>query len=178
MRVDVFFYDGFEEMEGVVAVDILRRAQLEVQTVSLNETLDVRSAHGVHFRADAGREIFEGNLPDAIVLPGGDVSLPLQDAQLHAWLRAQDSRKKPIAAICAAPKILATAGILKGHPYTCYPGCEGDIGGEHLAQRVVRSGHITTAVGPSAALEFALSLAETLSGREMADRVRRAILAP
>lgn len=168
--------DGSEELETITIVDVLRRAGAEV-TVASVDRLQVTCSHGVRLTADCEMAACTGRTWDAIVLPGGMPGAEhLRDcAALITLLRAHVATGRLYAAICASPAVvLQHHGLLKGRA-TCYPGFERGIAGYEPA-RVVQDGRCITASGPGAALEFALTVAAALVGRERAEQVRRAML--
>ena len=174
----VVLAEGFEEIEAVTPVDILRRAGVEVEMVGL-EAEEVTGAHGVTFRAD--RLLHDTEDVDAVILPGG---LPGADnlaasGKLAAVLKAQRTAGRLIAAICATPAcVLAKHGLLDGKRATCYPGFEGRFGGntEYAVGDVVKDGNIMTSRGPGTAFAFGLALARELAGPESADALADAML--
>lgn len=178
----VILADGFEEIEALTVVDLLRRAGVEVVTLSINKTDAVVGAHGIEVAADA--VIDPKRMADAemIVLPGGmpGASNLADCAEVVEALGMQIKKGGKIAAICAAPAVvLAPLGILEGKDATCYPGFEEAItagGGHHKNQRVVKDGHIITANGPSSATAFALTLIEVLRDQDAADAIAAQIL--
>jgi len=177
-KVIVPLAEGFEEIEAITIVDILRRAGVEVAMVGL-ETLHVKGAHGIKVIADALLSDIDALSFDMIALPGG---LPgafhlAEDAQLQKLLKTFDAKGKAIAAICAAPYALKTAGVLK-NAYTCYPSFETKI--DHVGYQsepsVVHDGNITTSKGPSTSMLFALSLVEQLCGKAKKEELSSALL--
>ena len=177
-KVIVPLAEGFEEIEALSIVDILRRAGIEVVMAGL-ESLHVKGAHGVTIVADALLKELDGNSFDMIALPGG---LPgatnlAADKTTQALLKAFDAKGKAIAAICAAPYALKTAGVLK-NTYTCYPGFQSKIGeaGYTANAKVIKEGNVTTSQGPSTAMLFALSLVEQLCSKNVADALAKDLL--
>ena len=177
-KVIVPFAEGFEEIEALTIVDILRRANVEVTMCGLG-SLHVKGAHGVTIVADALLSEIDSSAYDMIALPGG---LPgatnlAADATTQALLRAFDQKGKAIAAICAAPYALKTAGILKKN-YTCYPGFQTKIAGDgyNAVDKIVHDGNITTSQGPSTAMLFALDLVAQLCSSEMALQLKKDLL--
>ena len=173
----VFLADGFEEVEAMTCVDVLRRAGMPVTTVSINSGREVTGAHGVTVLADS---LFADNdYRDAqwLVLPGGIPGAPnlLAHEGLRDALLAQDDREGGIAAICASPAVvLGTLGILMGREAVCYPGLENTVEGVNWCDRQVAvDGHVVTGNGPAAATAFALAIVEQAVGsaraREVAD---------
>lgn len=177
----LFLADGFEEIEALATVDLLRRAGIEVDTVSINPTLAVKGAHGMEVAAD----IMLDQCPSDAALyicPGGmpGSSNLAANARVCELLSEQHARGGRVAAICAAPGVvLAPLGILEGYDATCYPGFEEALmagGAHHKAQRVVVDRNVVTANGPSSAIPFALSLIEQLTDQATADSVASGIL--
>ena len=178
-KVCVFLADGFEECEGLLAVDLLRRAGVEVTTAGLNETTAVRSSHGIHLQADARAADLDLGGFDMLALPGGgEGTANLAASELVTGaVRRQLQAGKQVAAICAAPTVLGEAGLLKGRKATCYPGCEDGLkGAEVLTDRVVIDGNITTSRGVGTAIPFALSLTAQLFDQNKADEIRESIV--
>ena len=165
--VYVFLADGFEEIEALATVDILRRAEIEVLTVSVSEKT-VKGAHGINVDADITKEEFDINKPfDCVMLPGGmPGTRNLEKSSLvKEILIKAESENKIIAAICAAPLILGKMGLLKGKDAVCYPGFEDDlIDAKVKPESVVRDGLILTGKCPGAALNFAFALCDMIKG--------------
>ncbi len=161
-KVYEFLADGFEEIEALAPVDVLRRGGIEALTVSIMGRREVRSAHGVTVLADLLMED-AGDFADAdmLLLPGGmPGSTNLRDHRgVIAALQRQDKAGKRIGAICAAPLVLAHAGLLHGRHATIYPGMDAHLGDAHYEERlIVEDGNITTAEGPAAALPYSYRL--------------------
>lgn len=175
----LFFADGFEEIEALTVVDVLRRAELPVEMVSLNTDLQVRGAHGVTVVCDRLLADVQPTADGYLILPGGMPGAQhlSESRQLADLLTAHHRQQRPLAAICAAPFVLGQLGILEGEHATCYPGFEEHLhGATVLPDGVVQSHHIVTAKGPAFALDFALTLAANLRGRACADNIRRGML--
>ncbi len=171
--VYVFLADGFEEIEALATVDILRRSELEVKTVSINETLEVVGTHGIKVLADIKTdEVSEEDL-DAVVLPGG---LPgadnLENCKFVTDLLINVSKEgKIIAAICAAPKIPGVLGLLSGVKATCYPGFEARLFSARVThKRLVCDKNFITAKAAGVTEEFALAIATALKKGAAAKR--------
>ncbi|MDF1564811.1 MAG: DJ-1/PfpI family protein [Deltaproteobacteria bacterium] len=177
-KVCMVMADGFEEIEAVTIVDVLRRAGIEVTVLGLTGRR-VMGAHRIPLEAD-GVLAEAPEVPwDLVVLPGGmPNAATLRDSEpLRAFLGAQASRGGRIGAICAAPIALGAAGLLEGKQATCYPGFEeGLLGASPSAERVVRDGSVLTSRGPGTAMEFALALVEELAGAETARRLEGQML--
>ncbi len=159
----VFLADGFEEIEALAVVDILRRCGIETKTVSITDTLVVDGTHGVPVTADITLSEADLDAASALILPGGlpgADNLQACDKLNKALVKAfEDGRI--VAAICAAPKVLGALGILDGKKATCYPGVEGQLtGATYLTDSVVRDGNLITSRGPATATCFAFALAE------------------
>lgn len=177
----LFLAAGFEEIEALTAVDVMRRAGMNVQTVSITSALQVRGAHGITVNADL---LFDNILfsdPEWLVLPGGmpGASNLYEFGPLQGLLKAQSqSDKGRIAAICAAPAVvLGQLGLLKGEKATCYPGFEGDmIGAEVIDSPVVVSGRYVLGNGPANALPWALTIVKEAMGSEIAENVANGML--
>ena len=170
--------EGFEEIEALSVVDILRRGSVEVNMMSITDNPFVTGAHGIEVTTDTVEE-FEIEDEDMIVLPGG---LPGADnlrksTKVCNTINQFLKEKKYIAAICAAPYILGQLGVLKGKRATCYPGFEKHLdGAQYTATSVEVDGNIITANGPSSATKFALTLLEKLVSKECADNVAKGML--
>ena len=182
----VFLSDGFEEIEAFTVVDYLRRAQIEVVTVSVppagKSSIDMPvGSHNICVKADVTlREMKELDY-DAIVLPGGlpGASNLANDTRLKAILQNFDKSNKLICAICAAPMVLESAGVLKDH-FVCYPGFEenvrSDKRGYDNGKSVLRDQNIITAKGPAFSMEFALFIVKNLLGDEAYLQVKNDLL--
>ena len=172
----VFFADGFEEIEALAPIDVMRRAGLSVTTVSVTDSLTVTGAHGIPVVADT---LFaQCDYADAalLFLPGG---LPgATNLQAHTGLCQLLTAKASqpdviISAICAAPLVLGGLGLLQGKQATCYPGFEDTMQGAHYtAAKVTVDGHIFTACGPGAAWELGFTFVEHFCGADKADALR------
>lgn len=179
--VYLFLANGFEEVEALAPLDILRRAGVEVTTVGIGGDV-IRGAHGITVHADIPDVMFTDAKPDMVILPGGmPGSKNLDESRtVDTALKAAVRHNAYIAAICAAPMVLGRRGILEGKRATCYPGFEGELKGAILsADKVVSDGRITTAAGMGVAVDFGLELVKQLTGStEPADTIRRTIQSP
>ena len=178
-KVSVFVAPGFEEVECLTVVDLLRRAGMEVTLVSVGEEKQITGSNGITVLADKFFEDMDYSTMDLLVLPGGQPGTTNLKAcrKLLDLLEELNSQGRKIAAICAAPTVFGSMGILKGKKATCYPGCEGELdGAEFLEQRVVVDGNITTSRGIGTAISFALSLIEQLDSKEKAEAIRTGIV--
>lgn len=181
-KVYEFLANGFEDIEALAPVDILRRGGVEVKTVSIMDTLDVESANGITIKADLMFDEIE-NFDDAdmLLMPGGmpgAANLNLHEGVRKA-LTAHNEKGKRLAAICAAPMVLGSVGVLEGKKATCYPGFEKRLkGAEYTAELCTIDGNITTAKGPAAAFMFGFCLLAQLTSTEQAEEVKSAMLIP
>lgn len=178
-----FLAEGFEEIEALTPVDVLRRAGLEVKTAAVGGGgLVVAGSHGIPTTADIAAEdalgLREGI--EMVILPGGMPGAKNldEDGTVDAVLRRAWEDGAILAAICAAPMVLGHRGYLSGKRATCYPGFESELAGaEYTAGRVETDGRVVTACGMGAATEFAIELVRILKGGSAAEELRSAILA-
>lgn len=177
----MFLANGFEEVEALAPLDLLRRAGCEVTTVGIGGDMIVGS-HRIAVQADIPDTMFRDARPEMVILPGGMPGTKNLDASrtVDTALRAAASSGAYLAAICAAPMVLGKRGYLEGKTATCFPGFEEHLAGATLAQngvRVVTDGKVITAAGMGVAVEFGLALVRALKGDDAADALRRAVLA-
>jgi len=180
MPVYLHLAEGFEEIEAITVIDLLRRAEIEVETVSLRGRLNVTGSHGIELIADIVFEDAVYDHCDMIILPGGGRGC--ENLAAHDGLRdklysfANTGRK--IAAICAAPSVvLGPLGILDGKKATCYPDMDdGMEGATPCMDDVVVDGNIITSRAAGTTIPFALAIIENLKGRKAADNVAGKIL--
>ena len=177
--VYVILGKGFEEVEAIAPVDILRRCGVEVATAGIGGKT-VEGSHGIPVVADCTVEEIDQEKLDMIVLPGGlggVHSMLGSEAALEAIRRAWKDGKY-VAAICAAPTVLAKLGISDGRTVTSYPGMESEMGScdYRTDRKVVMDGKLITSRGPGTATDFGLELARTLCGAETADETARGML--
>lgn len=171
-KIAVHLANGFEEIEAISIIDVLRRADIDVVTVSVTGKLEVDGAHQIKVLANELFENVDYSRIYMIVLPGG---MPgSSNLNAHEGLKAQivrfNSENKQLAAICAAPLVYGSLGILKGKQAVCYPGFEKYLeGAEILGNPVVESGNVITGRGPGVAIQFALKLVEKLVSAEKAE---------
>ena len=174
-KVYLFLADGFETVEALAPVDVMRRAGIEVVTVSIMGRHEVLSAQNVKVAADELWENVSLGDASALVLPGGGVGT--DNLSAHAPLRAAlaeaHSKGVLVAAICAAPMVLGRTGLLEGRKATCYPGCEGDLfGAEYTAAPVQEDDNIITGCGPGVSFDFGFAIVERLCGAETVTTLR------
>ena len=177
--VYMFLANGFEEIEALCPLDLLRRAGVEVTTVGIgSDTL--MGSHGIPVIADIPEGMFADSNPEMIILPGGMPGAKnLDESRTVDMALSAASRKGAfIAAICAAPMVLGHRGLLADKEAICFPGFEKELTGAKISRkRVVRDVNIITAAGMGVALEFGLELVAALKGRDVAENLRRAVLA-
>lgn len=177
-KVYLFLAEGFEEIEGLTVVDLLRRAGIDITMVSISGDRKVTGSHQITTIADALFEEVDYSDADMLVLPGGmPGTLHLQEHEgLDGLLRDFAVRNKSIAAICAAPRVLGSKGLLEGKKATCYPGHEDQLLGAYVMNTaVVQDGNITTSKGMGTSIDFSLSLISMLRGAEEAKRIAQSI---
>jgi len=171
---------GCEELEAITVVDLMRRAGIEVVTAGLDDQ-PVKASRGTVLVPDATLDEALKQDYDMVVLPGG---LPGadhldRDPRIHALLRSMNDAGRYTAAICAAPKVLAHAGLLDGRQVTSYPGALDEVSGiDYRDAAVVEDGTLITSRGPGTAMDFALVLIERLAGIAKRDEVERALQRP
>lgn len=178
-KVLVFLANGFEEIEALTQVDVLRRAGVEVNTVSINEELMVTGFFNVQVKVDIAFSQINKEEVDMLVLPGG--LRGMQNLEGHEDLKELllDFYKKGkwIAAICASPKIFGGLGIVKGRKATCYPGFEKYLtAATFVDEPVVVDGNVITSRGPGTSAEFALKILEVLVHEEKSQEIRKKML--
>ncbi|MBI5135871.1 MAG: DJ-1/PfpI family protein [Nitrospirae bacterium] len=180
-RVLVPLAEGFEEIEAVTVVDILRRAGVEVTTAGLTEG-PIKGSRGVIITPDTALHRIMEDEFDMVVLPGGlpgTTNLRL-DKRIHDIVRRIHARKGYVTAICAAPSIYAELGFLEGRKATSHPSVAEEPhfkGVDYSDERVVVDGHFITSRAPGTAMEFAMTLVEALAGPEMRDKVNKGVMA-
>ena len=177
--VYVLLGTGFEEMEAIAPIDLMRRAGIEVKTVGVTGKT-VYGSHGIGVVADILPEDMELDAMEMIVLPGGlggvastRASKPALDALRYGW-----DQGRFVAAICAGPTVLADLGITDGRNATCYPGCEGQMGSANMqpGAAAVRDGKLITGTSAGCAIPFALELIRALRGEEKAQAIAQQIV--
>ncbi len=172
--VALLLADGFEEIEALTPVDILRRAGIEVKTYSINGDLCVCGSHNIMVDADDIIENVGYDSVEAVILPGG---MPGADnlencREVQELLSYASENDKLLCAICAAPKVLGKFGYLDGKRATCFPGFEEAlVGADATGERVVVDGNIITSKGMGTAMDFALAILEYMKDREVADKM-------
>ncbi|MDO5035950.1 MAG: DJ-1/PfpI family protein [Porphyromonas sp.] len=179
-RVWIILADGFEETEAIGTWDALRRAGMEgVELVSINDTVEVKGAHGLLLQADTTLNDLPSDLVDAVVLPGGmDGANNLYAHEgVRTLLKRHHEAGRLVAAICASPFVLARIGLLDGVRATIYPGLEKELEkAEVVAGPVVTDGNIITGRGPRYAFHYGVEIVRYLLGDNAANEVATALL--
>ncbi len=178
-KVNIYLAEGFEEIEAITVVDVLRRADIDARMVSITGKREVAGAHKIAVTAD---ELFENadNLgADMLVLPGGMPGTRYlgEHKGLKEVILDFAGRNKPIAAICAAPSILGKMGLLDKKKAVCYPGFEESLIGAVIGEDIISfEGNYITSKGPGTAIYFALRLVELLADKETAEELRAGMI--
>lgn len=178
-KVALFLAHGFEEIEAFATIDILRRAEISVDTVSITDEKKVTGAHGITVMADKTFTQLVFSTVDVLVLPGG---MPgAKNLNEHEALKKQVKifveKGKSVASICAAPMVLGGLKLLDGKKATCYPGFEPElIGAKTTGEKVVVDGNVITGKGPGFAFDFALQLVEIIAGVAVRKQVQEGLL--
>jgi 4-methyl-5(b-hydroxyethyl)-thiazole monophosphate biosynthesis len=178
-KIAVHLADGFEEIEAISIIDVLRRAGLDVVTVSVTGKLEVNGAHQIKVLADRLFENVDYKDVYMIVLPGGMPGASNLNAHegLRKKIKTFVAEDKQLAAICAAPLVFGNLGILEGKQAVCYPGFESHLKGADILQvPVVESGNIITGRGPGVAIQFALKIVEKMVSSEKAELIASQML--
>ena len=176
MKVCAFLTDGFETVEALAVVDILRRADIKTDMISITGNINVKSAQGVIVQADEllDEYVFEGD--ELLFLPGGPGHKSYYDCKdLLELLKEYNKKNNRIAAICAAPSILRNLGLLEGKKAMAFPGFEMQLTGAVIItapERVVTDGNITTSRGMGTSLDLGLELVRLIKGEELAEQLR------
>ena len=175
----IFFADGFEDIEGLMVVDLFRRAGIHITTVSITDSPEVVTSHQVPLRCDTTFAAENFDDADILILPGGmPGTTHLKECEpLRRLLLEHAQKGTRIAAICAAPTVLSDLGLLKDRSVTSYPSCEPQIeAARYLQERVVVDGNITTSRGLGTAIDFALSLIGQLLDAETAEKISTSVV--
>lgn len=179
MKALLHLAPGFEEIEAVTTIDILRRANIDTQVVSIMDCLQVTGAHGIEIRADISFVRADYENADILILPGG---LPgshnlAEHKGLAEKIQAQYDQGKWLAAICAAPLVYGRMGLLEGEEAICYPSFEPELKGAIISDDIVAvSGKFITAKGPGVTMEFALEIVKQLKGEDSANQIAQGLI--
>ena len=173
-KLAIFMADGCEEIEALTVVDIIRRAKMEIDTISITDSKEVTSSHKVTFRTDLTKAEADFTQYDGVVLPGGmPGTLNLgADGTVNAVITEYAEAGKLVSAICAAPSVLGQAGLLDGKKATSYPGFADKMTGcTYLEEPVVRDDNIITSRGMGTAIAFGLAIVEYFTDGETAKKL-------
>ncbi|WP_419250276.1 DJ-1 family glyoxalase III [Borreliella afzelii] len=180
MVVGIILANGFEDIEAIVPIDILRRGNVNIQVISINDNNVVTSSKGVSFLTDDIISNCNENRFDLIILPGGmpGATNLFNSKELDLILKDMNAKGKFIAAICASPVVVfAAKGLLGFNKFTCYPGMEENVvDGEFVDKNVVRSNNFITSKGVGTSFEFAFTLLEIVKGKQIMENVKKATL--
>ncbi|MBQ9327411.1 MAG: DJ-1/PfpI family protein [Solobacterium sp.] len=174
MKCAIFLAKGFEDCEGLITVDMLRRAGIPVDTVSITDDPVVETSHGVRLFTDAVWKDIDPSAYDVLILPGGKAGTANLDAfePLNQALKEHFNQGKLTCAICAAPSVLGHLGILNGKHYTCFPDFRSDsYEGEYEMELAVEDGNVITGRGMGATIEFARTIIRRIEGEEVLRKV-------
>ena len=177
--VYIFLADGFEDIEGLTIVDLMRRAGIDIQTVSIKETKEVTTSHGISLLTDCTFTETDFSDADMLVLPGGmpGTRYLAEYEPLMELLKSFYNNGGKVAAICAAPSVFAQLGFLKGRKATSYPSFMDKLDGAVTTEEPVAvDGNVTTSRGLGTAIDFALSLIGQLEGMEKAKEIGESIV--
>ena len=172
--------EGFEEIEAISIIDVVRRSGIEVIMASVDNDGEVRGAHGITIKTDKSIQNISADDIDMIVLPGGwgGTKILSEDKKVQSLLKEMDLKNKQIGAICAAPFALDKAGVLKD-AFTCFPSVEEQIDhkGYDATKNVISDKNILTSRGPATAICFGLEIVKTLLGEEAKHKLKASLLA-
>lgn len=179
MKILIHLATGFEEIEAITTIDILRRANIDTEVVSICECTQVMGAHGIEVRADVPFARADYENADLLILPGGMPGTKhlAEHKGLAKKIREHFDQGKWLAAICAAPSIFGKMGLLENVEAICYPSFEPELKGAIIStKKVVVSGQFITAQSPSVSIDFALEIVKIAKGKEVAKQVAQGIV--
>ena len=175
VKVAVLLENGFEELEAMGPIALLRRGGLDVDMIGVNNEEQVTGRFGVTYSSVFPMNTYDFSNVDCLVLPGGPHYQKLEKNEKVLKLAHEFAENKVLAAICASPTILGHEGILKGKKYTCFKDMDEDFGGEYQYEYAVTDGNIITGVSAAASIEFAFAILEKLCGKEYTEKVKASI---
>ena len=178
-KTAILFAEGLEEVEGLTVVDLLRRAGIQCDLVSLDGNSTVQGSHGIAVGADRAFSGTDFDSYDGVILPGGmpGTTRLKDDPRVAELLRRFFESGRLTAAICAAPTVLAKAGLLEGRTAVCYPGMEDGLTGATVGSHTVeRDGTVLTSRGMGTAMDFGLALVAYFAGAEQAEALAKAVV--
>ena len=178
-KAAILLAEGFEEVEAMTPVDLLRRAGIEVKLVSIDNAKTVKGAQNIEIMVDEQIKNIKAEELDLIILPGGMPGTKYLDAsrEVAAIVESVNKNNKFVAAICAAPSVLGHLGLLEGKKAVCYPGFEDELkGAEVLKETVVFDNNIITSRGMGTAMDFGLKLVELLADKNTAQQLGKGVI--
>jgi DJ-1 family protein len=178
-KVALFLTNGFEELEALAPVDLMRRANIEVDTISINQEKEVVSSRKITVLADKTIRDVNFDEYEMVVLPGGPGTKNYFESKEVLEIVKKFAENKKVGAICAAPTVLASLGILENRKAICFPACEPDLEqGKAILTReaVVKDGNIITSRGAGTAIDFGLALIKELLGEEISEKIGKEIV--
>ena len=178
-KLGIFMADGSEEIEGLTVVDLVRRAGIEIEMISVSGEKSVTGSHKIAFQTDVSKADADFASYDGIVLPGGmpGTTHLMEDDTVNRVIKEFATSGKLVAAICAAPSVLGNAGLLEGKKATCYPGVESKLtGADFVTDPVAKDGNIITSRGLGTAIEFAAEIVAYLLDENVAKSLKESIV--
>ena len=178
-KLGIFMADGCEEIEGLTVVDLVRRAGIEIEMISVSGNDMVTGSHKIAFRTDVKKADADYASYDGIVLPGGmpGTTHLMEDETVNRVIREFAESGKLVAAICAAPSVFGDLGILKGKEAVCYPGFEERLTGATIGEGTVAvTEHVITSRGMGTAIDFAAALIARLQDEKKAEEIKASII--
>ncbi len=178
-KLGIFMADGCEEIEGLTVVDLVRRAGIEIEMISVSGEKSVTGSHKIAFQTDVSKADADFASYDGIVLPGGmpGTTHLMEDDTVNRVIKEFATSGKLVAAICAAPRVLGNAGLLEGKKATCYPGVESKLtGADFVTDPVAKDGNIITSRGLGTAIEFAAEIVAYLLDENVAKSLKESIV--
>ena len=178
-KLGIFMADGCEEIEGLTVVDLVRRAGIEIEMISVSGEKNVTGSHKIAFQTDVSKADADFASYDGIVLPGGmpGTTHLMEDDTVNRVIKEFATSGKLVAAICAAPSVLGNAGLLEGKKATCYPGVEGKLtGADFVTDPVANDGNIITSRGLGTAIEFAAEIVAYLLDESAAKSLKESVV--
>ena len=178
-KLGIFMADGCEEIEGLTVVDLVRRAGIEIEMISVSGEENVTGSHKIAFQTDVSKADADFASYDGIVLPGGmpGTTHLMEDDTVNRVIKEFATSGKLVAAICAAPSVLGNAGLLEGKKATCYPGVEGKLtGADFVTDPVTKDGNIITSRGLGTAIEFAAEIVAYLLDESAAKSLKESVV--
>ena len=178
-RLGIFMADGCEEIEGLTVVELVRRAGIEIEMISVSGEKNVTGSHKIAFQTDVSKADADFASYDGIVLPGGmpGTTHLMEDDTVNRVIKEFATSGKLVAAICAAPSVLGNAGLLEGKKATCYPGVEGKLtGADFVTDPVTKDGNIITSRGLGTAIEFAAEIVAYLLDESAAKSLKESVV--